>query len=312
MKNILHFSLLVIFFFSVGFAPAPAPFHRIIVRDVRELKDLFHYSADRVPFISSHRGGPLKGFPENCPATFENTLRHSWSMMEMDPHYTKDSQLVVMHDPTLDRTSDGHGRISSYTLAELKKFRLKDPEGNITEYGIPTLDEVLEWAKGKTILVVDMKEVPIEVRVRKIEEHHAQTSAIVIAYSFEDAQKCYQMDKHIVMEVMMPDRDAVARFDSTGVPWSNVVAFITHTQPKDKDIFRLVHEKGALCLMGSSRSVDEEYQDGKIGSYWELMERYKGLIREGADIIEADRGIDAGAAVQAIRPTGSPKEKYFK
>lgn len=42
------------------------------------------------------------------------------------------------------------------------------------------------------------------------------------------------------------------------------------------------------------------------------MERYKGLIREGADIIEADRGIDAGAAVQSIRPEGSPKERYFK
>lgn len=309
MKNKLL--LLLGFFLSAGFIPPAGP-HRIIVRNAGELKDLFHYSTDRVPFISSHRGGPLKGFPENCPATFENTLQHSWSMMEMDPHYTKDSQLVVMHDPTLDRTSDGHGRISSYTLAELKKIHLKDPEGNTTEYGIPTLDEVLEWAKGKTILVVDMKEVPIEVRVRKIEEHHAETSAIVIAYSFEDAQKCYRMDKNIVMEVMMPDKDAVARFDSTGVPWNNVVCFITHTQPKDKDIFRLVHEKGALCMMGSSRSVDREYQEGKIGNYEELMERYKGLIREGADIIEADRGIDAGAAVQSIRPAGSPKEKYFK
>lgn len=294
------------------YKPSPAPSHRIVVHNFAELKDLFHYSPDRVPFISSHRGGPLKGFPENCTATFENTLQHSWSMMEMDPHYTKDSQLVVMHDPTLDRTSDGHGRISSYTLAELKKVRLKDPEGNVTQYGIQTLDEMLEWAKGKTILVIDMKEVPIEARVKKIEEHHAEANAVVIAYSFEDAQKCYSMDKNIMMEVMMPDKEAVAKFDAMGIPWSNVFAFITHTQPKDTAIFRLVHEKGSLCMIGSSRSVDKEYQAGKISSYPELMEHYKGLIREGADIIEADRGIDAGAAVQSIRPEDSPKEKYFK
>jgi glycerophosphoryl diester phosphodiesterase len=114
------------------------------------------------------------------------------------------------------------------------------------------------------------------------------------------------------MEVMMPDREAVVKFDSTGVPWSNVVCFITHTQPKDKDIFRLVHERGALCMMGSSRSADKDFQDGKIKTYDQLMAAYKGLIQEGADIIEADRGIDAGAAVQSLRPTGSPKERYFK
>ena len=233
-------------------------------------------------------------------------------MMEMDPHYTRDSQLVVMHDPTLDRTSDGHGKISSYTLAELRQFHLKDPEGNITGFGISTLDDMLEWSKGRTILVVDMKEVSIEARVRKIEAHHAENSAIVIAYSFDDAKKCYQMDKNIVMEVMMPDKEAVAKFDSTGVPWSNVVCFVTHTQPKDREIFRLIHEKGALCMMGSSRSIDKDYQEGKIKTYEDLMQGYKNMMQEGADIIEADRGIDAGAAVQSIRPAGSTKEKYFK
>ena len=48
-------------------------------------------------------------------------------MIEMDPHYTKDSVLVVMHDPTLNRTSDGDGKIINYTYEELKKVRLKDP-----------------------------------------------------------------------------------------------------------------------------------------------------------------------------------------
>src|SRR3954464_13786524 len=78
--------------------------HIIDVRNVKELHDFFQYSKDRIPFISSHRGGPKKGLPENCIPTFENTLQHTWSLLEIDPHYTKDSAIVLMHDATLDRT----------------------------------------------------------------------------------------------------------------------------------------------------------------------------------------------------------------
>ena len=310
-RNILV-AISLLFLAAFTGSPAPKAFHRIDIQSAQQLKDFFHYTKDRIPFLSSHRGGPIKGFPENCLATFDNTLSHTWSMMEMDPHYTKDSILVVMHDPTLNRTSDGHGKIIDYTYEELKKVRLKDPMGNVTGYGISTLDEVLEWAKGKTILVVDMKEVSIETRVKKIQEHHVQNNAIVIAYSFDDAKRCYAMDKNIIMEVMMPDKQAVASFDSTGVSWQNVVAFVTHTQPKDKGIFELIHSKGAMCIMGSSRSVDKDFAAGKIKGVDELEKQYHALISEGADIIEADMGIEAGAALEKIKPSKSSKSKYFK
>lgn len=305
-------ALIVIAFAAFTDRPEPAKFHRLDIQSAKQLKNFFHYTKDRIPFVSSHRGGPIKGFPENCPATFDNTLSHTWSMIEMDPHYTKDSVLVVMHDPTLNRTSDGNGKIINYTYEELKKVKLKDPMGDVTSFGISTLDEVLEWAKGKTILVVDMKEVSIEARVKKIQEHHAQNNAIVIAYSFDDAKKCYAMDKNIVMEVMMPDKEAVALFDATGVPWTNIVAFVTHTQPKDKDVFKLVHDRGAMCIMGSSRSIDIDFATGKIKSRELLDQQYQALIAEGADIIEADMGIEAGAALEKIRPAKSSKSRYFK
>ena len=64
-----------------------------------------------------------------------------------------------MHDPTLERTTTGKGRVVDFTLGELKQLRLKDNSGNVTEFQIPTLDEVLDWARGKTILVLDQKDV---------------------------------------------------------------------------------------------------------------------------------------------------------
>ncbi|HMF72391.1 MAG TPA: hypothetical protein VK616_13020, partial [Flavitalea sp.] len=94
--------------------------------------------------------------------------------------------------------------------------------------------------------------------------------------------------------------------------WSNVVAFVTHTKPSDINIFQLIHAKGAMCIMGSSRTADREYTSGKIKSPDELTARYHEMVNGGADIIEADLGIEAGTALRKISPAKSSKQKYFK
>ncbi len=179
------------------------------------LRELFRYTADPLHLVSAHRGGPQPKFPENCIATFENTLRHTYAIMEIDPRYTKDGAIVVHHDATLERTTTGRGHVAELTLRELKELRLKDTEGFVTDFQIPTLDEVLKWARGKTVLVLDQKDVPVEARVRKIEEHLAEAYAMLIVYSFKDARKCYDLNKNIMMEVMIPNRQRFRQFDET-------------------------------------------------------------------------------------------------
>ena len=65
------------------------------------------------------------------------------SFFEIDPRLTKDSVIVLMHDATIDRTTDGTGRVSDYTYDELRRFRLRDREGNLTQFRIPTLEECI-------------------------------------------------------------------------------------------------------------------------------------------------------------------------
>lgn len=291
--------------------PRSGMLHIIATNTADDLKDFFTYTTDRLPLVSAHRGGPRKGFPENCIATFENTLRHTHALLEIDPHYTKDSAIVLMHDPTLDRTTNGHGKVSDHTLAEIKKLSLKDIEGNLTAYRIPTLDEALQWAKGKTILVIDAKDVPIEVRAQKIIEHKAEANAIVISYSLEDTKKCHQLSKNILMEVMMGKTENVEAFDKSGVPWRNAVPFISHQLPENKEIFEAVHQRRAMCIIGSSRNYDRQYITGKIDKKG-LAAGYKTLITYGADIIEADLGIEAGEALIPMQQVQSSKSKYFK
>ncbi|MCU0917031.1 MAG: glycerophosphodiester phosphodiesterase family protein [Planctomycetes bacterium] len=285
--------------------------HTINAGTPQGLQDLFTPGPEALPLVSAHRGGAGPGFPENCLATFAQTLRHCWAMLEIDPRYTKDGQLVLNHDPTLDRTTSGTGRVADYTLAELKELRLKDRSGQLTEHRITTLDEALTWAQGKAILVLDKKEMPIPDVVRKIEEHHAEAYVMVMAYSFEDIKQCHALNQNIMMEVMVGDGQRLAAFDQTGVPWRNVIAFVGHTPPQEAGLCARIHAKGARCLAGTSRNIDLRFLKGQAVRMASLEPDYRALLQMGVDVIETDIPREVGPLLYANQPVPASKAKYF-
>jgi glycerophosphoryl diester phosphodiesterase len=289
-----------------------APMHRLDPKTPAELQDLFQRAAEPLPFVSAHRGGPQAGFPENCIPTFENTLRHTYSILEIDPRYAKDSAIVVHHDPTLERTTTGKGRVVDFTLPELKQLRLKDTEGKPTEFQIPTLDEVLEWARGKTILVLDQKDVPVAARVKKIEEHKAEGYAMLIVNTFKDAQACYAQNPNVMMEVMIPNRDKVAEFEKLGIPWRNVVAFVGHVPPEDAALYESIHAKGACCMIGTSRNLDRKVITKQTADIKSLEPDYRVFLGRGADLIETDIPTQLGPLLYGSSSAPSQKKQYFQ
>src|SRR5690606_29517362 len=176
----------------------------------QELRQFLNPVKDRL-LITSHRGDQMAGFGENSIAGFARTRENAPVMTETDPRATKDSVIVLLHDPDLERTSNGTGKVSDFTWAELQELQLTDPFGNITPYRIPTLDEALEWARGKTVLFLDNKDVPVEVRARKILEQQATGHAVVMAYSLEDARKVYDISPDILIQVFVPDEEGLEK-----------------------------------------------------------------------------------------------------
>ena len=286
--------------------------HTIKPLNPQDLRELFRYNGESMHFVGAHRGGPKEKYPENCIATFENTLQHAFAIMEIDPRYTKDGAIVVHHDATLDRTTTGKGLVAELTLRELKELHLKDTEGLVTEFQIPTLDEVLRWVRGKTILVLDQKDVPVEVRVRKIEEHRAEAYVILIVYSFKDAMKCYKLNKNIMMEVMIPNSEKFYEFDETGIPWSNIIAFVGHTPPEDKKLLQMIHAKGTCCMAGTSRNLDREYIVSRTSSTAPVEENYRDLLRCGVDVIETDLPREVGKLLYSQSAIPASKSQFFQ
>jgi glycerophosphoryl diester phosphodiesterase len=115
---------------------------------------------DTGPFVSAHRGYSTKA-PENTLPALECAFKAGADIAEIDIRMTVDGNLVLLHDADVDRTTDGHGSLSSMTLAEVKKLDAGtwfDPEFKGTV--IPTLDEVLDWSRNRLALLIELKNYP--------------------------------------------------------------------------------------------------------------------------------------------------------
>jgi len=96
--------------------------------------------------IASHRGGAFL-WPENGLAAFRATAGLALEQAECDVHASADGEAIVMHDATLDRTTDGSGRVIAHTAAELSRVRLKGGGGET----VPRLAEVLALYRGSPV-----------------------------------------------------------------------------------------------------------------------------------------------------------------
>lgn len=104
--------------------------------------------------IFAHRGN-WRNSAENSIQAFQDCINEGLDGIEVDLQMTKDSVLVIMHDETLERTTTGSGKVSDYTIDELRKLRLLNPIGVKTRQTIPTFEQVLLLAKDKILIQVD-------------------------------------------------------------------------------------------------------------------------------------------------------------
>jgi glycerophosphoryl diester phosphodiesterase len=105
----------------------------------------------------AHRGGAAQ-WPENSLTAFRGAIALGARLLELDVHRTADGRVAVIHDPTLERTSTGTGPVAACTGADLRRVRLRGPDGAPTDDHVPTLDEVLALAGPAGVaLLVEIK-----------------------------------------------------------------------------------------------------------------------------------------------------------
>jgi len=152
----------------------------------------------------AHRGWSGQA-PENTLAAFSLAVENSAILaIELDVHLSKDGVPVVIHDYTLDRTTNGNGLVSDYTVEELRAFDAGQWFDNrFSGEKIPLLEEVLTLAKGKTKVFIELKQKAhfykdIEVKVvQLIQQLNMQQEVLVISFDHESLMKVKELDSSL-------------------------------------------------------------------------------------------------------------------
>lgn len=164
------------------------------------------------PLLGGHRGNADE-CPENTLASFQSAIELGVDVVECDVHLSDDRELVVIHDHLIDRTTNGSGLVRDYTLAELKGFDAgswKDPR--FAGERIPSLAEVLDLARGKVGVAIEIKNLPLPYEAIEGRVVRAVTAAsmiqevIVISFDHRSVKRTRELEPRIMTGVLMASR----------------------------------------------------------------------------------------------------------
>lgn len=153
-------------------------------------------------WIVGHRGA-MGYCPENTLVSFERGLELGADWIELDVHLSKDGALIVIHDETLDRTTNGHGLVRDHTLTQLRSL----DAGNGQK--LLTLDEVLDWARRRdTLLDIEIKNAPVfypGIEDKVVQAIHAADMVdqlIVISFDHAAVKRVKELEPNIATGVL--------------------------------------------------------------------------------------------------------------
>jgi glycerophosphoryl diester phosphodiesterase len=177
--------------------------------------------------VASHRGD-WRNFPENSLEAIESAIKMGVDIVEIDLQRTKDGELILMHDATLNRTSTGTGAIADTTLAYIQTLKLRNGCNIRTKHKVPTLREALILAKGKVMLNLDKADRYFE-QVYELMKETGTTKQIVMKgnKSAEEVKQLYgdYLKDVIYMPIVKLDNDNAEEQIETFIRDMHPVAF---------------------------------------------------------------------------------------
>jgi len=249
------------------------------------------------PLLIAHQGGELLA-PSNTMIAFEQARQYDIDMMETDIHMTKDGHLVMIHDATVDRTTNGTGRVDSYTLEELQKldagYRFTDLNGETSFRGkgayIPTLEELFQKYGKDYYFNVEIK------------DRYPQTGESTIEQKLWELIEKYGLQKKVIVTSF--DNAIVQRFDdfangqvALGAGKAEVIryvltskAFLPGFYRPGSQVLQLPTADSGFDL-STERIIDDAHRLNMQVHYWTIddKETMKLLIERGADGIMTNR-----------------------
>lgn len=252
--------------------------------------------AEDLTLVSAHRGGPYPGYPENALETMAAVLDRIPAIMEIDVAASADGVHYLMHDSTLERTTNGAGAVDALDWSELSALRLEDNDGRATGFAPTRFSDALSWAAPRTILQVDFKSsASYEAVADEIRRQGAEDRVILIAYSMASARKLHRLLPEAMISLSLDSQSGLNRAVAEGLPDDRLMGF-TGTEAPRARLFGILNDRDVEVIFGTlgrGDSIDNAIaRDGD-------EDRYAAIAAQGVDIIATDRPLEAQAALDA-------------
>lgn len=245
--------------------------------------------------VVSHRGD-WRNAPENSLQAFQNCIDMGVDMVELDLKKAKDGELILMHDNTLNRTTNGTGKPEDYTLAELKELRLKNGAGCLTRHKIPTLRETMLLCKGKILVNVDKGYEYFEDVQKILEETGTANQCVVkekIPYQTIKEQHGDILDKVIFMpKADLCKSEAESIIDSYLQNEKPLAFEVRFSQVNDKvfELIKKLNDNGIKVFVNALwPAQNAEHDDDRAVELKQPDESWGWLIQQGFKLIQTDR-----------------------
>ncbi len=184
--------------------------------------------------IMGHRGAAALE-PENTLLSITRAIEIGVDAVEIDIHLSKDKELVVIHDSTVDRTTNGTGPVSSYTLNEIKELDAGKGET------VPTLQEVIDLIENKVSLVIELKQAGTEKGVFElIKRNNIEDNVYVISFWHRLVKTVKKMDSCIKTGILLVG----CPVDTSIATHASADALVMKYTFVDREFVEIAHKEG--------------------------------------------------------------------
>ena len=248
--------------------------------------------------IVAHRGD-WRNHPENSIPAFQSCIDKGIDMIEIDIQRTKDGQLILMHDRTVDRCTNGKGKVADLTYDEIQRLRLRPQHSaSVTRNHIPTLEEVLLLCKGKILINID-KGYDYFQQVYELMEKTGTTNQVIIksGNSLEKVKKenGAVLDKVIYMPIVNLNSEDAERSINEFIAIRPVAieCCIGKYNDEVERLLRKVRAAGIKVWINSIwSSLCDGHDDDRAVELGEPDESWGWILERGAAVIQTDRPFD--------------------
>ena len=205
------------------------------------------------PLNFAHRGFTASA-PENSMAAFKAAVELGAHGIELDVRTCKTGELVVLHDPTLGRMTNGRGFVKNKTLAELKQVRIQTDAG-VSDEQIPTLEEVIELVDGRALLNVEIKTngLPknhIENKVAEVLRHYGiEYKTIISSFNPLVMRRLKKIDNQLLTGFLIDKNFNVRRSEILLTKFSGAKAIHLEKSLANEAFIKKVQALGFYCIV---------------------------------------------------------------